>query len=128
LKRLDRDYAISQDAINAIMATTGPATVPELEHSIERMVAVNSGQSCTAAIFPQAFRLPGGGCAARAMAAAAGLGSISVAVAPPTPACPIRPMEEVIQKAIQQAIEYTRVTAAWQLTYSGSDALPSTGS
>ena len=110
LKRLDRDYAISQDAINAMMAYHWPGNVRELEHSIERMVAVNSGPILHSGDLPSSLQnfLEAADAPPRAMAAAAGLGSISGAVAPPTPACPIRPMEEVIQKAIQQAIEYTK--------------------
>jgi len=109
LARLGSSYAISTDAMDAMLAHEWPGNVRELENAVQRMVAINSGPVLNAVDLPTAVLT---------QVAASDLSHLSAHVAEPEdgdvpnfvrpPHGRIKPLPETEKGAILEALAYTR--------------------
>jgi DNA-binding NtrC family response regulator len=123
---LDRDgknYAMTDDVLNALTNYPWPGNVRELEHSIQHMMAVNSGPLLHRADLPSAIlnQVPEAAVASvRALAAAVGSAEAIQTDASPSPFKPtsspmafdtsstVLPLAEVEKRAILDALRHTK--------------------
>ena len=127
LSRVDGNYSLTSEAVEAILAYDWPGNIRELENCVQHMMAVNSGPLLHAADLPSALL----NFAAQqksqymSMAASAGNASVLIDMAPVQPKPPqsamhsgipvvvmpnpgaIIPLAELERRAIMNALDYT---------------------
>jgi DNA-binding NtrC family response regulator len=105
LKRYGNGHQLADETIKALQEHDWPGNVRELEHTVQQMVAMNSGPWLTAADLPSAIANAD---REKAVSSSASLASLQSHLGSfPAPAA-IIPLVEVERRAILEALDYTK--------------------
>ncbi len=105
LSRYGNDHRLSTDALDNLRDYEWPGNIRELEHTVQQIVAMNSGPWITPADLPSTLVNMS---AEREFIATGGLASLGISSSPGGGGSGIIPLADVEKRAILDAISYTK--------------------